>query len=148
MVTERSLVFGSLLVGSGLQFLFSIFPFVMGGSSSVGFGEVLVRPVCQPVCRGLQALEEEDGALKAPSSLDVWDVCGFVRQHPCAYAPFCSVSKARSTQGQVAPGKPRMLELIPSTLLSQRLWSPCCLGTCELQQRAQGGSRGSTTRLC
>lgn len=48
MVTERLLVVGSLLVGSGLQFLFSIFPFVMGGSSSVGFGEVPARPVCQP----------------------------------------------------------------------------------------------------
>lgn len=48
MVTERSLVFGSLLVGSGLQFLFSIFPFVMGGSSSAGFGGVPARPICQP----------------------------------------------------------------------------------------------------
>lgn len=47
MVIERSLGFGSLLVGSGLQFLFSIFPFGMGGSSSVGFGGVPARPVCQ-----------------------------------------------------------------------------------------------------
>lgn len=48
MVTERSLGFGSLLMGSGLQFLFSIFPFGMGESSSVGFGGVPARPICQP----------------------------------------------------------------------------------------------------